>query len=103
MEKSSGAVFKRTVRPGHILKEKLLKMDIIPSNFAHQIDVPANRNSQITAPKRTATGDATLRFGHWCGVHPHFRLNLLDEFDPSKVANNSRVVGLALPTSTVSR
>ena len=54
----------RAVHPGEILKEELAELDITPTNFARQIDVPPNRISQIIAGKRsvselpTAAGNA---------------------------------------------
>ena len=64
-------MFRRAVHPGEILKDEL----------ARQIDVPANRVSQIIAGKRSVTGDSALRFGHWFGVDPQFWLNLQSQFD----------------------
>ena len=47
-----------------------------PTSFARQVDVPANRISQILSGKRVVTGDSALRFGHWFGMGPQFWLNL---------------------------
>ena len=74
-------MFKRAVHPGEILREELEELDITPTNFARQIDVPPNRISQIIAGKRSVTGDTALRFGHWFGVAPQFWLNLQAQFD----------------------
>ncbi len=74
-------MFKRAVHPGEILKDELGEMDVIPTTFARQIDVPPNRVSQIIAGKRSVTSDTALRFGHWFGVEPQFWLNLQSQFD----------------------
>ena len=63
-------VFKRAVHPGLILKDDLAELEVTPTDFARQIDVPPNRISQIIAGKRTVTGDTALRLGHWFGVDP---------------------------------
>ena len=63
-------MLKRAVHPGEILKEELEERGISPASFARQIDVPANRISQILAGKRAVTGDSALRFGHWFGMDP---------------------------------
>ena len=68
-------MFMRAVHPGEILKEELEALGITPTEFARQIDVPANRISQIITGKRSVTGDSALRFGHWFGVAPEFWLN----------------------------
>ena len=69
-------MFMRAVHPGTILKDVLEELDISPTEFARQIDVPPNRISQIIAGKRAVTGDTALRFGHWFGTDPQFWLNL---------------------------
>ena len=74
-------MLKRAVHPGKILKEELEDRGVSPANFARQIDVPANRISQILAGKRAVTGDRALRFGHWFGMDPQFWLNLQAQYD----------------------
>ena len=74
-------MFMRAVHPGAILKDELEELGITPTEFARQIDVPANRVSQIIAGKRGITGDTALRFGHWFGTDPQFWLNLQAQWD----------------------
>ena len=74
-------MLKRAVHPGEILKDELEERSVSPANFARQIDVPANRISQILAGKRAVTGDSALRFGHWFGMDPQFWLNLQGQYD----------------------
>ena len=74
-------MFRRAVHPGEVLKEELAEFGVTPTESARQIDVPANRVSQIIAGKRSVTGDSALRFGHWFGVDPQFWLNLQSQFD----------------------
>jgi|HubBroStandDraft_5_1064220.scaffolds.fasta_scaffold1272276_2 addiction module HigA family antidote len=74
-------MFKLIVHPGEILKDELDYLDVTPTEFARQIDVPPNRISQIIAGKRSITGDTALRFGHWFGVDPQFWLNLQGQYE----------------------
>ncbi len=74
-------MFRRAVHPGEILKDELAEFGVTPTEFARQIDVPANRVSQIIAGKRSVTGDSALRLGHWFGVDPQFWLNLQSQYD----------------------
>ena len=92
-------MFRRVVHPGEILKGELVELDVSPTSFARQIDVPPNRISQIIAGKRSITGDTALRFGHWFGVEPQFWMNLQTQFD--LVAAEQRVgeAVRALPTA----
>ena len=89
-------MFKRAVHPGEILREEL---DITPTNFARQIDVPPNRISQIIAGKRSVTGDTALRFGHWFGVAPQFWLNLQAQHDLAAATEKSGAAVRELPTA----
>lgn len=74
-------MFMRAVHPGAVLKDELEELGITPTEFARQIDVPANRVSQIIAGKRSITGDTALRFGHWFGTEPQFWLNLQAQWE----------------------
>ena len=102
-ERKAVTVFKRAVHPGLILKDELAELDITPTNFARQIDVPPNRISQIIAGKRSVTGDTALRFGHWFGVDPQFWLNLQAQFDLAAAAEKSGAAVRELPTAAASR
>ena len=74
-------MLRRAAHPGRALKDELAELGVTPTEFARQIDVPANRVSQIINGKRSITGDTALRFGHWFGVEPQFWLNLQAHFD----------------------
>ena len=89
----------RAMHPGVILRDELAELGVAPTAFARQINVPANRISQIIAGKRSITGDTALRFGHWFGVEPQFWMNLQTQFD---LANAEKTVGVEvreLPTA----
>ena len=92
-------MLRRAVHPGEILKDELEERGVSPASFARQIDVPANRISQILSGKRAVTGDSALRFGHWFGMDPQFWLNLQAQYE---LAAAERLVGAkvrALPTA----
>ena len=92
-------MLKRAVHPGVILREELAELGVTPTAFARQINVPANRISQIIASKRSITGDTALRFGHWFGVEPQFWMNLQTQYD---LANAEKTFGAevrGLPTA----
>ena len=83
----------RSIHPGQVLKDELDMIGISLSEFARQIDVPANRISQIIAGKRAISGDSALRFGHWFGTDPAFWLNLQmqHELAQAKTASQRRL------------
>lgn len=74
-------MLQRATHPGEILQDELDALNVSLSEFAHQIDVPPNRVSQIIAGKRSITADSALRFGHWFDVDPRFWINLQSQFD----------------------
>lgn len=92
-------MLKRAVHPGEVLKDELVEMDVSPTEFARQINVPPNRVSQIIAGKRSITGDTALRFGHWFGMDPQFWLNLQSQFDLAAADRRVGATIRALPTA----
>jgi len=65
------------ITPGDVLLEEFLKpMNITQNKLAKDINVPANRISQIVHGKREITADTALRLGKYFGIEPEFWLNL---------------------------
>ena len=91
-------MLKRAIHPGRVLKDELAELGVTPTEFARQIDVPANRISQIINAKRSITGDTALRFGHWFGVEPEFWLNLQAHFDLVRADDEAGDTIRSLPT-----
>jgi len=81
IEDEEDVMLKRAVHPGVILKDELKELGISPTELARQLEVPANRISQIINGKRAITGDTALRLGHWFGNEPEFWLNLQSQFE----------------------
>ena len=52
------------IHPGEILADELSEIGITPTELARQLEVPANRITQIVRGKRAITGDTALRLGH---------------------------------------
>jgi addiction module HigA family antidote len=69
------------IHPGEILADELAELGITPTELARQLNVPANRITQILQGKRSITGDTALRLGHWFGTSPQFWLNLQAAYD----------------------
>jgi len=76
------------ITPGDILLEEFLKpMTITQNKLAKDINVPANRVSQIIHGKREITADTALRLGKYFGIEPEFWLNLQVRYN-MKIAEN---------------
>ncbi len=69
------------IHPGSILNDELVELNLTATALARQVNVPANRITQIIQGKRSITGDTALRLGHWFGNSPQFWLNLQSQYD----------------------
>lgn len=70
------------ITPGEILKEEFMDPHGISANrLGRDIDVPANRISEIIAGRRAITADTALRLGTYFGIEPQFWLNLQSDYD----------------------
>ena len=77
------------ITPGDVLLEEFIKpMEISQNQLAKDINVPANRISQIIHGKREITADTALRLGLYFGIEPEFWLNLQLRYN-MKIAKNS--------------
>jgi antitoxin HigA-1 len=74
-------MFRRVVHPGGILGDELEELGISARELARQINVPANRITQIIRGQRGITGDTALRLGHWFGMSPEFWMNLQKTYE----------------------
>ncbi len=72
---------KPPVHPGQYLADELKDIGVTPTELARQIDVPANRISEIIRGRRSITGDTALRLSHWFGATPQFWMNLQSAYD----------------------
>jgi addiction module HigA family antidote len=92
-------MLKRAAHPGEILRDELAEIGVTPTELARQIDVPANRVSQIINGKRSITGDTALRLGHWFKTDPQFWMNLQAQFELVAANKAAGDAIKALPTS----
>jgi len=72
---------RQPIHPGEILADELGEIGVTATELARQLDVPANRISQIVNGKRRISGDTALRLGHWFGTSAQFWLNLQSAYD----------------------
>ena len=91
-------MLKRAAHPGELLKDELAELGVTPTELARQIDVPANRLSQIINGKRSISGDTALRLGHWFKVDPQFWMNLQAQFELVAAQEEAGKIIRKLPT-----
>jgi addiction module HigA family antidote len=73
--------FRLVVHPGEILGEELEELGISARELARQIDVPANRITQIIRGQRGISGDTALRLARWFGTSAEFWMNLQKTYE----------------------
>ena len=72
------------IHPGEFLADELEEIRITATELSRQIDVPANRISQIVRGKRDISADTALRLGQFFGTGPELWLNLQKAYDLDK-------------------
>jgi addiction module HigA family antidote len=86
------------IHPGEQLQEELEALSMSAAELARQIEVPANRISQILKGERDISADTALRLGHFFGTSAQFWLNLQSLYDLRIVENQNGRAIKALPT-----
>ena len=69
------------IHPGEILKDELDELGVAAAELARQLEVPANRISQILAGRRAATADTALRLARWFGTSAELWMNLQQTYE----------------------
>ena len=85
----------KPVTPGELLREEfLLPMELSQYRLAKEIDVPAQRISEIVAGKRTITADTDLRLCRFFGLSKGYWLRAQAACD-TEVAEETLAADLA--------
>ncbi len=69
------------VHPGEILADELVARNLSASQLARELDVPANRMSEIVSGRRAVSADTALRLSAYLGTSARFWLNLQTSYD----------------------
>jgi addiction module HigA family antidote len=64
------------IHPCEHLSEELQALGVSAADLAHNLDVPANRVTQILKGRPAISGDTAMRLAHFFGTTPEFWLNL---------------------------
>ena len=71
--------------PGEVLKEEYLApLGLSARALAKELDIPANRLTEIVRGARDVSADTAIRLGRYFGTDPRFWLNLQASHDLSK-------------------
>ena len=75
---------REAIHPGEFLADELEEIAMTRTELARQIDVPANRISQLIRGKRDLTADTALRLGRFFGTGPELWLKLQKTYELDK-------------------
>jgi antitoxin HigA-1 len=71
--------------PGEVLRDEyLVPLGLSAHALAKELDVPANRLTEIMRGVRDVTADTAIRLSRYFGTDPRFWLNLQAAYDLSK-------------------
>jgi antitoxin HigA-1 len=71
--------------PGEVLREEyLVPLGLSARALAKELDVPANRLTEIMRGARDVSADTAIRLGRYFGTDPRFWLNLQAAYDLSR-------------------
>ena len=62
--------------PGEQIAVELEELGMSASQLARELDIPANRVTEILRGRRGITADTALRLARWLGTSPEFWMNL---------------------------
>lgn len=64
------------IHPGEQIAVELEELGMSASQLARELDIPANRVTEILRGRRGITADTALRLARWLGTSPEFWMNL---------------------------
>jgi len=74
--------------PGEVLREEyLMPLGLSARALAKELDVPANRLTEIMRGTRDVSADTAIRLGRYFRTDPRFWLNLQAAYDLCKAEN----------------
>lgn len=86
------------IHPGEILEDELDGLGISAAELARQIEVPANRVTQILAGRRAITADIALQLGRWFGTSAELWMNLQQTYELDLARQRAGAAIERLPT-----
>jgi antitoxin HigA-1 len=88
------------IHPGAILADELIEIGMSAAELARQIEVPANRISQLVAGKRSMTADTALRLAQYFGMSADFWMNLQKMYELDRARQDTGTALTHLPRYT---
>lgn len=69
------------IHPGQHIADELEALDMSASTLARELDIPANRITEIIRGRRGITADTAIRLGLWSRTSPEFWMNLQKNYE----------------------
>jgi addiction module HigA family antidote len=75
------ALHRETIHPGEHIADELEELGMSASQLARELDIPANRLTEIIRGRRGISADTALRLARWMGTTPQFWMNLQRNYE----------------------
>jgi addiction module HigA family antidote len=69
------------IHPGQHIADELEALDMSASTLARELDIPANRITEIIRGRRGITADTAIRLGLWSSTSPELWMNLQKNYE----------------------
>ncbi|MGN6031672.1 MAG: HigA family addiction module antitoxin [Thermomicrobiales bacterium] len=69
------------IHPGEHIADELDALGMSASQLARDLDIPANRLTEIIRGRRGVSADTALRLARWMGTSPQFWMNLQRNYE----------------------
>jgi len=69
------------IHPGEHIADELEELGMSASQLARDLDIPANRLTEIIRGRRGISADTALRLARWMGTSPQFWMNLQRNYE----------------------
>jgi addiction module HigA family antidote len=69
------------IHPGVHIANELEELNMSAAALARELDIPANRVTEIIRGRRGITADTALRLARWLGTSPQLWMNLQKNYE----------------------
>lgn len=69
------------IHPGAHIANELEELNMSAAQLARELDIPANRLTEIIRGRRGISADTALRLAHWLGTTPQLWMNLQKNYE----------------------
>ena len=80
-------MFRPSIHPGVHISTELEELGMSAAQLARELDIPANRLTEILRERHGISADTALRLGRWFGTSPDLWMNLQKRYELRQAEN----------------